>query len=92
MPAPATYPDPFTRTMLTIAATASNVRLLPARAGDAAGPRVAQHAPATRPARYCPGFATVTVMSGFILRKLFSPTPLTFIRSSTFLKPPFFCR
>src|ERR1041384_906424 len=33
-----------------------------------------------------------TVMSGFILRKLFSPTPLTFIRSSSFLKPPFFCR
>src|SRR6185503_13331548 len=41
---------------------------------------------------YCPVFPAVTVMSGFILRKLFSPTPLTFIRSSTFLKPPFFWR
>src|SRR5213075_2234388 len=41
---------------------------------------------------YCPGLAAVTVMSGFIFRKLFSPTPLTFIRSSTFLKPPFFWR
>jgi hypothetical protein len=26
------------------------------------------------------------------LRKLFSPTPRTFISSSIFLKPPFFCR
>ena len=32
------------------------------------------------------------VMYGFNFRKLFSPTPLTFIRSSSFLNPPFFCR
>lgn len=56
------------------------------------GPRAARRAPATRRVRYCPDFAGVTVMSGFIFKKLFSPTPLTFIKSSTFLKPPFFCR
>jgi hypothetical protein len=56
------------------------------------GPRAARRAPATRRVRYCPDFGSVTVMSGFIFKKLFSPTPLTFIRSSTFLKPPFFCR
>src|SRR5687768_11402102 len=37
-------------------------------------------------------FAAVTVISGFIFKKLFSPMPRTFIRSSTFLNPPFFCR
>jgi hypothetical protein len=34
----------------------------------------------------------VTVTIGFSLRKLFSPIPLTFISSSTFLKPPFLSR
>ena len=37
-------------------------------------------------------FGAVTVISAFIFRKLFSPMPRTFIKSSTFLKPPFFCR
>jgi hypothetical protein len=36
--------------------------------------------------------AVVTVTSGFILRKLVSPMPRMFIRSSTFLNPPFFSR
>src|SRR5262249_49583525 len=36
--------------------------------------------------------AAATVMSGLSLRKLFSPMPRTFIRSSGFLKLPFFCR
>ena len=49
---------------------------------------------------YCPGCEAscfpaaaggVTLTSGRIFRKFFSPMPLTFIRSSTFLKPPFFC-
>src|SRR5262249_644782 len=33
-----------------------------------------------------------TVRYGFSFRKLFSPIPFTFIRSSTFLNCPFFCR
>ena len=42
--------------------------------------------------RYCVSlpFDAVTVTSGFSFRKLFSPMPRTFIRSSGFLKPPFF--
>jgi hypothetical protein len=31
-------------------------------------------------------------MRGFSFRKLFSPTPRTFIKSSIFLNDPFFCR
>ena len=42
--------------------------------------------------RYCAGFGAVTVIIGFSLRKLFSPTPRTFIKSSTFLNPPSFWR
>jgi hypothetical protein len=36
--------------------------------------------------------AAATMTSGLSLRKLFSPIPRMFIRSSTFLKPPFFWR
>ena len=46
-------------------------------------------------ASYCSAlvpFADATVTSGFSLRKLFSPIPRTFMRSSTFLKPPLFSR
>ena len=53
-------------------------------------PRAPGEAPATRPARrYWPAdspFVAVTVTSGFSFRKLFSPTPRTFIRSSIFLQ------
>src|SRR5262249_59147210 len=43
---------------------------------------------------YCasPPFPVPTVTSGFSLRKFFSPIPLTFMRSSGFLNPPFFWR
>src|SRR5204863_9623741 len=34
----------------------------------------------------------LTVTSVFNFRKFFSPMPRTFISSSGFLKPPFFCR
>ena len=37
-------------------------------------------------------FTGVTVIIGFSFRKLFSPMPRMFIRSSTFLKLPFFWR
>jgi hypothetical protein len=37
-------------------------------------------------------FCPETEMYGFSFRKFFSPMPFTFIRSSIFLKPPFFCR
>ena len=64
--------------------------------------RIRRHSEKCRPARRqaalryrspagLSGFAARST-SGFNLRKLFSPMPLTFISSSIFLKPPLFCR
>jgi len=39
-----------------------------------------------------PVLAATTVTSGLIFKNDFSPMPCTFISSSLFLKPPFFCR
>src|SRR5688572_13692213 len=61
------------------------------RRREGGGPR-AHQVPATRTASYRSAFAVATVTSGLSFRKLFSPMPRTFIRSSGFLKPPFFCR
>src|SRR5687768_2278606 len=55
-------------------------------------PRARHASAASSTQRGYSDFGVVTVINAFIFRKLFSPMPRTFIRSSTFLKPPFFCR
>ncbi len=74
-----------------------NLEQCVAAASSDGWPRALGGAPATIAAHrtYCPAdspFVVATVTRGFSFRKLFSPTPRTFIRSSTFLNDPFFCR